>query len=245
MNPDARFAMAAGQTGSVTPMPTPSTKKPEEIVRVRRESGPLSFADPSNPFGNPSRLQESLLSPYAAQISPPITFGAQSLGVPSAPSYGAMPQASPSLVPSASFLPPSYAGGGWGATFAPQIVAWPRATSPTPNITNSQPRLPLCDIVDEGGEYTVQIELPGIKREGVDVSCYERGILVNAFYEPEIDVGALVQAERGMSISFRRAIPLPGEVQPSGAKATLHEGVLTVSLPKSNPTEGPRRVPVN
>jgi HSP20 family molecular chaperone IbpA len=106
-------------------------------------------------------------------------------------------------------------------------------------------RAPAVDIVDEGSEFVCQVELPGVKTENIEVSCFERGLLVTAHAEPEIDVGALVQAERGIKASYRRAINVPAPVQPSGSKATLREGILTVNLPKLTPTEGPRRVPVN
>lgn len=111
-------------------------------------------------------------------------------------------------------------------------VAWPQA------------RLPPTDIVDEGAELVCQLELPGVKPENVEVACHGRGILVTAFAEPEIDLGALVQAERGLQATYRRAIPLPVTVQPSGAKARLREGILTINVPKADPTEGPRRVNV-
>jgi HSP20 family molecular chaperone IbpA len=119
-----------------------------------------------------------------------------------------------------------------GAREQRQPVAWPSA------------RLPATDIVDEGGELVCQVELPGVKPENVEVSCFGRGLLVTAHSEPEIDLGALVQAERGVETTFRRAINLPVPIQPSGAKATLRDGILTVNLPKANPTEAPRRIPV-
>lgn len=114
----------------------------------------------------------------------------------------------------------------------PQPVAWPSA------------RLPATDIVDEGAELVCQVELPGVKAENVEVSCFGRGLLVTAHSEPEIDLGALVQAERGLQTTYRRAINLPVPVQPSGVKATLRDGILTVNLPKANPTEAPRRIQV-
>lgn len=113
-----------------------------------------------------------------------------------------------------------------------QQVAWPQA------------RLPATDIVDEGSELVCQLELPGVKPENVDVACHGRGILVTAHADPEIDLGALVQAERGLQATYRRAIPLPVTVQPSGAKARLRDGILTINVPKADPTEGPRRVNV-
>ena len=115
---------------------------------------------------------------------------------------------------------------------------------PTPQIAWPSARLPATDIVDEGAELVCQVELPGVKGENVEVSCFGRGLLVTAYSEPEIDLGALVQAERGIETTYRRAINLPVPVQPSGAKATLRDGILTVNLPKANPTEAPRRIPV-
>jgi HSP20 family molecular chaperone IbpA len=122
--------------------------------------------------------------------------------------------------------------GGIGAGRQPP-VAWPSA------------RLPATDIVDEGAEIVCQVELPGVKPENVEVSCFGRGLLVSAHAQSEIDLGALVQAERGLEPTYRRAINLPVPVQPSGAKATLRDGILTVNLPKANPTEAPRRIPVS
>jgi len=122
--------------------------------------------------------------------------------------------------------PQSWMGSG------PAPVAWPQA------------RLPATDIVDEGSEIVCQVELPGVKPENVDVACHGRGILVTAQAEPEIDLGALVQAERGLQATYRRAIALPVQVQPSGAKARLRDGILTINVPKADPTEGPRRVTV-
>jgi len=115
---------------------------------------------------------------------------------------------------------------------APTQVAWPNA------------RLPAVDIVDEGSELVCQVELPGCKPENVDVACHGRGLLVTAQSEPDIDLGALVQAERGLQATYRRSILLPAEVQPSGAKARLRDGVLTINLPKVEATEGTRRIPV-
>jgi HSP20 family protein len=230
-------------------MQTPSnpSKKSEEIVRVRRESGPLSFAEPSSPFPSAPRLPEGLAyAAYATPLAQPFAVAAPGYGLPSAPSYGNLPfTATPFPTAGPAFLHQAYPNAAWGTGLHPQFASLPRLAQGAQPYASTQQRMPLCDVVDEGAEYTVQVELPGIKREGVDVSCYEQGILVTAFAEPEIDVGALVQAERGLATTFRRAIQLPNGIQPSGAKATLHDGVLTISLPKANPTEGPRRVPVN
>lgn len=231
-------------------MQTTPTKK-EDIVRMGRESGPLQFADGSDQAAIQRLQQEFALGGYP---SSPIAFPqSQNYGLPAAPSFANLapisaPAASwPQQVapwPQTSAYPPTPQSSLIAQAALLQRIA--NSTSPLSTTFGPNPhRLPLCDLVDEGADYTVQIELPGVKRENVDVSCFERGILVTASAHSEIDAGALLQSERGTVISFRRAINLPGQVTPSGVKATLHDGILTISLPKSNPTEGPRRVPVS
>lgn len=173
--------------------------------------------------GNPGM---SLLAPLNA-IAPTLSYGLAGLadllqrGVALATTQG-------QLVLNAVQAP--FAGMAGNA--APNQVAWPNA------------RLPATDIVDEGAELVLQVELPGVKPENVDVAAHARGILVTAQAEPDIDLGALVQAERGFQATYRRSIVLPTAVQPSGAKARLRDGVLTINLPKVDATEGTRRIPV-
>lgn len=215
-----------------------TTPKKEEIVRIGRD-GPLQFADGSEQAAI-QRLQQEFS--FGGLPPSPIAYPSPpSFNLPPAPTLASINAwAQQATWPQASPYPQAP-----NPALAPQAIA-PRYTA-SPSITTFGPnthRLPPCDLVDEGSGYIAQIELPGVKHDNVDVSCFERGILVTATATPDIDVGALVQSERGTMISFRRAINLPAPISPSGVKATLGDGILTVTLPKSNPTEGPRRVPV-
>lgn len=119
--------------------------------------------------------------------------------------------------------------------FAP-AAAFGSATLPT--------RTPAIDLVDEGKQFTCLVDLPGLKASQVELLCVEEALVVSAYREAaDSDSVGLVQAERGLA-TMQRTIPLPAEVQPASVKATLANGVLTVVLPKVNPTEGPRRIKV-
>ena len=198
----------------------PSAGFQQQSGFVPVNQGP-SGQQPSGGFG----YQTSMLQNPFATLAPTLSYGLAGLadllyrGVALATSQGQ------ALINSVRPMQQPFTSQG------PQ-VAWPTA------------RLPATDIVDEGAELVCQIELPGVKPENVEVSCFGRGLLVTAYSEPEIDLGALVQAERGVETTYRRAVNLPVPVQPSGAKATLRDGILTVNLPKANPTEAPRRIPV-
>lgn len=100
-----------------------------------------------------------------------------------------------------------------------------------------------CDIIDEGEQLVCQLELPGVGSDQVEVLCFGSVVTLTAFREPEGEISNLVQSERATSTQ-QRIIRLPSQVQPSGATATLSNGVLTVVLPKLYPTEGPRLVEI-
>ncbi len=104
-------------------------------------------------------------------------------------------------------------------------------------------RTPACDISDEGKQFVCLIDLPGLRADQVELLCFEHAVVINASREVEGDSASLVQSERATAIQ-QRTITLPNEIQPGGAKATLSNGILTVTLPKVHPTEGPRRIKV-
>lgn len=211
-------------------------KRQEDDVKVRRATGPLHFVDATQPTGFPGQNMAH------GAFEAPQTQGLQFAAWPAQLAYG----------PQAAYGVPQLQ---WAQPMQPSFAPNPRASTgmayPQPQNQGTQgvapgiaQRVPACDIVDEGSEYVCQLELPGVKRENVDVSCFERALLITAHAEPEIDVGALVLSERGSTASFRRAITLPSEIQTGEAKAALRDGILTINLPKAHPTAGPQRIPV-
>ena len=128
-------------------------------------------------------------------------------------------------------LAPGFASGFPSAAFAPAGLR----TAPSSLIA--------ADIADEGKQFVCQLDLPGLRADQVEILCFDNAVVVSAFREPETDAASLVQAERG-TITQQRTLTLPHEILPAGVKASLNNGVLTIVLPKANPTEGPRRVKV-
>ncbi|HUR61730.1 MAG TPA: Hsp20/alpha crystallin family protein [Candidatus Thermoplasmatota archaeon] len=124
---------------------------------------------------------------------------------------------------------------------------WPTAAIGYPLPGNAEfkaPRAPLYDLADDGTSFVVRIELPGIQAEQAYVVCHDRVLLVQVLPSSEVDPPVLLQTERATGTPVGRTIPLPAEIQPSGCKARLADGVLTVTLPKLVPTEAPRRLEV-
>lgn len=97
-------------------------------------------------------------------------------------------------------------------------------------------RYPLCDLVDQGENYVVRAELPGIKRDMVDVELNKDTLRMSAEIEEqdEVSEGDYLHRERTYS-SISRTIRFPEEVNPDKVEANMEDGVLTLTIGKKEP----------
>ena len=104
-------------------------------------------------------------------------------------------------------------------------------------------RQPLVDLADNGREFVLTAELPGVRKEDLDLRVTPDGIEIGAETQRDREETGEAYAYRERSYSsFRRVLPLPEEVLPDQVEAKLTDGVLEVRLPKKEPT--PKREPV-
>ena len=104
-------------------------------------------------------------------------------------------------------------------------------------------RQPLVDLADNGSEFVLTAELPGVKKEDLDIQVTPEGIELGAETQREMEHSGkdYTYRERSHS-SFRRLLQFPEEVLPDRVEAKLTDGVLEVRLPKKEPA--PKREPV-
>jgi HSP20 family protein len=77
-------------------------------------------------------------------------------------------------------------------------------------------RLPVCDMVDKGDKYELQLEVPGIDKDKVDVKATKNSLEISTQQEEKIEEKKkkYVYNERSYR-SFHRRIPIPDEILPS------------------------------
>ncbi len=92
---------------------------------------------------------------------------------------------------------------------------------------------PLVDIMETDDSITVITDLPGVKKENVDVDISEDTIEIVAKFDEEIEEeGAnYLRKERSYG-ETRRSMVLPAKIDVKKAKAKFKDSVLTVDLPK-------------
>lgn len=177
-----------------------------------------------------------------APLAGPLGGGLQgALGSGPAPGVGVVP----GLPATAGALPGAYGMGpafGAPAGFGGLGGAGPRSTKEIQALPPVA-RVPCCDLVDRGEEYVVQIELPGVKKDDLDITVSDRLVQLNAQARPEVGEGTMLLTERG-PVVYRRTIPFPAEVASTKSQAKFKDGILTLTVPKKVPEEGPRRVDV-
>ncbi len=98
---------------------------------------------------------------------------------------------------------------------------------------------PAVDISESEKEYKAEVELPGVKKDNLNVTVDEGRLHIEGRREQEDrDEGEnYIRVERS-SGSFARTLQLPPGVDEDGAKAEFKDGVLTVRLPKTAAAQG-------
>jgi len=92
---------------------------------------------------------------------------------------------------------------------------------------------PAIDIYDSKDSVMVKADIPGMKKEEIDVSVYGDTLIIKGEknQEKETKEKDFVRAERFYG-SFNRAIRLPAEIDASKVNASYKNGVLELVLPK-------------
>ncbi len=100
-------------------------------------------------------------------------------------------------------------------------------------------KMPQVDIIDQENEIKVKAELPGVKKEDLDISLTENTLTIKGTTESEEreEEGNYYRCEISRG-SYARSLTLPAAVDADKAKATLKDGVLELSLPKKEPSKG-------
>lgn len=102
---------------------------------------------------------------------------------------------------------------------------------------------PVAHLRDDGGNVVIEADVPGLRKEDLDVKCTGQGVTITG--KRKVDVPGGYQAhrrERG-DYQFSRSFSLGTQIDPDRVDAELRDGMLTITLPKSAEAQ-PRRIDV-
>lgn len=93
---------------------------------------------------------------------------------------------------------------------------------------------PACDLSETADAYQVRLDVPGIKPDDITVQVTGNSVRISGERKEEKeDKDKTYHRIERRSGSFCEALQLPGDVKEENVQAEFHDGVLTVTLPKS------------
>jgi HSP20 family protein len=103
---------------------------------------------------------------------------------------------------------------------------------------------PALDLYEDKDSFVVKAELPGMKREDIEVSLHEGSLSISGERKgEEKHAGADVYRTERFFGRFQRTVALPTPVAADKVKAAYKDGVLTITLPKTEEAK-PKQIEV-
>lgn len=104
---------------------------------------------------------------------------------------------------------------------------------------------PALDLFEDKDNVFVKAEIPGMKKEEIDVSLHENALTISGErkLEQKHEEAENYRSERFFG-RFTRSVVLPIVVEADKVKASYKDGILTITLPKSERAK-PKQIEVN
>lgn len=106
--------------------------------------------------------------------------------------------------------------------------------------------MPAVDVYEKDNNIIVKANLPGLKKEDLNVTATEDSITLSGEFkqEEEVKEEGVYRRERRMG-KFYRTLPMPTAIKPDEVKANFKDGVLEITAPKAEEAIAKeRKVPI-
>ena len=99
--------------------------------------------------------------------------------------------------------------------------------------------MPPADVVETDSAYVIEVELPGVRREDIDVALDGNDLVVTGEVKERKREGLFRRRTRRVG-EFEFRVTLPGNLREGDIEASLAYGVLNVYVPKADSTSQAR-----
>lgn len=123
-----------------------------------------------------------------------------------------------------------------------QGEGWPTAGMRSAQLFNGW--TPALDLYENTDDVIAVVELPGMRKEDIDLSLHDGILTISGERKDEgTDGDKDARTERFVG-KFRRSVSLPTRIDANKVNATYKVGILTVTLPKAEEAK-PKQIQVN
>jgi HSP20 family protein len=101
---------------------------------------------------------------------------------------------------------------------------------------------PKVNIVETKDGYVLEAEMPGVAKEGLDISTEDNVLTITGRRQP--DPAANLLYRESAQLDYRRVFELDPSIETGKISAQIDQGILTLTLPKAEKVK-PRRITVS
>jgi HSP20 family protein len=107
------------------------------------------------------------------------------------------------------------------------LVPFPSRNAPEKSL------MPACDIVENDGAFLLSLDVPGLKKEDINIELTGRQLTISGErkHEEESTQGNVHRIERSYG-KFQRIFELPNGANTEVVEASYDNGVLKIAIPK-------------
>ncbi len=102
---------------------------------------------------------------------------------------------------------------------------------------------PALDLYQNNDNVIAVVELPGMRKDDIDISLHDGMLTIAGERERTSDEGENAERTERFSGKFRRSVSLPTRVDAGKVNASYKDGILTITLPKAEEAK-PKKVEV-
>jgi HSP20 family protein len=110
--------------------------------------------------------------------------------------------------------------------------------------TSGSGAFPLVNVFNDGDDFVIVSELPGVKKEDLDIQARGDTVRIRGKKTVAYDDGASVHRRERAAGEFDRTVQLPDQIDVAKVGAEYRDGVLTLRLPRAESAK-PRTVAIN
>jgi HSP20 family protein len=110
--------------------------------------------------------------------------------------------------------------------------------------TSGAGAFPLINVFNDGDDFVVVAELPGVKKEDLDIQVRGDTVRIQGKKTIAYEENASVHRRERAGGEFDRTVTLPDRIDAAMVGAEYRDGVLTLRLPRAESAK-PRTVAIN
>jgi HSP20 family protein len=102
---------------------------------------------------------------------------------------------------------------------------------------------PPASVIEAGDSYTLEVEMPGVNKEGLDISVENNELTIIGRRSLPVVEGTLIHHESRPE-NFRRTFELDPSIDANKVSARIEHGLVTLTLPRAEHVK-PRKIAVS